>query len=112
MNTNKLTEKTIEVYIRCIRRIMKNIQVTDINKMLEQMDKYQCNTRVQVILRGIRPAVLALILFAGLELAKVTVADIWTVVLFLGLVAAIRIWRKSPIFYLFVSAILGIVLHL
>ena len=76
------------------------------------MDKYQCNTRVQVILRGIRPAVLALILFAGLELAKVTVADIGTVVLFLGLVAAIRTWRKSPIFYLFVSAILGIVLHL
>ena len=40
---NGKTEKTIEVYIRCIRRIMKNMQVTDINKMLEQMDEYQCN---------------------------------------------------------------------
>ena len=76
------------------------------------MDKYQCNTRVQVMLRGIRPAVLALIIFAGLELARIAVVDVLTIILFLSLVSAIRIWRKSPIFYLFVSAILGIVLQL
>jgi hypothetical protein len=40
---NGKTEKTIEVYIRCIRRIMKNMQITDINEMLERMDEYQCN---------------------------------------------------------------------
>ena len=40
---NGKTEKTIEVYIRCIKRIMKNMQVTDINEMLQQMDEYQCN---------------------------------------------------------------------
>jgi hypothetical protein len=40
---NGKTEKTIEVYIRCIKRIMKNMQITDINEMLERMDEYQCN---------------------------------------------------------------------
>ena len=40
---NGKTEKTIEVYIRCIKRIMKNMQVSDINKMVERMDEYQCN---------------------------------------------------------------------
>lgn len=40
---NGKTEKTIEVYIRCIRRIMKNMRVSDINEMVERMDEYQCN---------------------------------------------------------------------
>ena len=40
---NGKTEKTIEVYIRCIKRIMKNMQISDINEMVKQMDEYQCN---------------------------------------------------------------------
>ena len=40
------------------------------------MDKYQCSMRVHEVLAGIRPAVLALILFAGLEIAKISISDI------------------------------------
>jgi hypothetical protein len=40
---NGKTEKTIEVYLRCIKRIMKNMRVADINEMLQCVDEYQCN---------------------------------------------------------------------
>ena len=40
---NGKTEKTIEVYIRCIKRIMKNMRATDINEMLKRLDEYECN---------------------------------------------------------------------
>lgn len=40
---NGKTEKTIEVYLRCIKRIMKNMRVADINEMLQRVDEYQCN---------------------------------------------------------------------
>ena len=40
---NGKTEKTIEVYLRCIKRIMKNMCVADINEMLQRVDEYQCN---------------------------------------------------------------------
>jgi hypothetical protein len=40
---NGKTEKTIEVYIRCIKRIMKNMSATDINEMLKRLDEYECN---------------------------------------------------------------------
>ena len=76
------------------------------------MDKYRCNTRVHNILAGIRPAVLALILFAGLEIAKISISSIVSAIVFLVLFASIHFWKKSPIFYLCISAILGIILKL
>jgi hypothetical protein len=39
---NGKTEKTIEVYLRCIKRIMKNMRASDINDMLSRMDEYEC----------------------------------------------------------------------
>ncbi len=40
---NGKTEKTIEVYLRCIKRIMKNMRAADINEMLKRVDEYECN---------------------------------------------------------------------
>ncbi|MBQ9732459.1 MAG: chromate transporter [Alphaproteobacteria bacterium] len=76
------------------------------------MDKYSCNMRVHNILAGIRPAVLALILFAGIEIAKISITNLLSGLVLAILVVLIRFWKKSPIFYLCVSAILGIVLKL
>lgn len=76
------------------------------------MNKYQCNRRVNTMLEGIRPAVIALIIFAGLELAKMSLADLVHGIIFAVLFASIRFYKKSPIFYLGLSAIAGIVLKL
>lgn len=76
------------------------------------MDKYQCNSRVQTVLSGIRPAVLALILFAGLQIAQLSLTDLLSGVVFAALLAAIHFWKKSPIFYLCISAVIGILLKL
>lgn len=76
------------------------------------MSKYQCNMRVQTVLSGIRPAVLALILFAGLQIAEMSLTDIISGAVFACLLAAIHFWKKSSIFYLCISAVIGIVLQL
>lgn len=76
------------------------------------MDKYQCNIRVQTMLAGIRPAVLALILFAGISIAEMAIDDMLAGLVFAVLLTSIRFWKKSPIFYLCISALLGIMLQL
>ena len=63
------------------------------------LDKYQCNIRVQRILSGIRPAVIALILFAGLQIAKLAIFDVKTAIVFAVFLGMIHFWKKSPIFY-------------
>jgi len=78
-------------------------------KLLAQ---YQCNIRVQRILDGIRPAVIALILFAGLQIGRLALVDVFHVVVFAGFFAAIHFWKKSPILYLCLSAVIGILLKL
>lgn len=76
------------------------------------MSQYQCNRRVNTVLEGIRPAVVALIVFAGLELAKVTMTDLLHGIIFAILFASIRFYKKSPVFYLGLAAVTGIVLKL
>ena len=76
----------------------------------KMMNKYSCNVRVKDVLRGIRPAVLALILFAGLELGKIVIVDVKNVLFLVIVLAMMRIWKKSPIFYLCLSAVLGILI--
>lgn len=78
----------------------------------KMMQKYSCNTRVHDILAGIRPAVLALILFAGVQVAKIAVVGSMEVLVFAALLAMMRIWHKSPILYLGLAAVLGIVFRL
>ncbi len=76
------------------------------------MNKYQCNSRVQTVLSGIRPAVLALILFAGLQIAKLSLADLLSRMVFAMVLVSFLFCNKSHIFYLCISAVLGIVLQL
>ena len=76
----------------------------------KMMNKYSCNIRVKDILNGIRPTVLALILLAGFELGKIVIVDVKDVLFLVSVLAMMRIWKKSPIYYLCLSAVLGILL--
>ena len=78
----------------------------------KMMEKYSCNTRVKNILEGIRPAVLALILFAGLQIAKISITNNLHILFFIALLAMIRLWKQSPIIYLCIGAALGIAFKL
>jgi chromate transporter len=76
------------------------------------MEKYSCNIRVQNVLEGLRPAVLGLILYSVLHIAKIAITDNIHVLFFVAFLTMIRLWKKSPLFYLTVSALLGIALKL
>ena len=78
----------------------------------KMMQKYRCNIRVHDILDGIRPAVLALILFVGNKKEKIAIVGSLEILVFAILLAMMRIWHKSPILYLGVAAVLGIVFRL
>lgn len=76
----------------------------------KMMGKYSCNARVRDVLSGIRPVVLAMILFAGLELGKIVMVGISEILFLVIIIAMMRIWKKSPIYYLCLSGVLGILL--
>lgn len=76
----------------------------------KMMNKYSCNSKVKDILRGIRPVVLALILFAGLDLGRIVITGSIEILFLVVILAMMRIWKKSPICYLCLSAVLGILL--
>ena len=78
----------------------------------KMMAKYSCNVRVQNILGGIRPVVLALILFAGLQIAKIALTGSAELLFFAAFLAMIRIWKKSPILYICLAAVLGIIFQM
>lgn len=78
----------------------------------KMMAKYSCNVRVQNILGGIRPAVLALILFAGLQISKIALTGSAELLFFAAFLAMIRIWKKSPILYICLAAVLGIIFQM
>lgn len=80
-----------------------------VSKLLK---KWSENLFVADVMAAIRPAVVALILQAGFELLHLSAHDYFAfgfVVVFLLL---IHFYKKSPIFYIVLSAILGIVLRL
>lgn len=76
------------------------------------LKKFRDNPIVCSVLYGIRPAVIALILFAGIEIAKLAIVDWKTGALFVAFFVAIHFYKCSPIFYILISAIVGIVLKL
>lgn len=80
-----------------------------ISKLLK---KFRNNIWVDSVLSGIRPAVIALILFAGWEVAKLSVIDWKTFIIFAILWLAIHFYKKSPIFYIIIAAIVGIAFQL
>jgi chromate transporter len=64
------------------------------------------------VMASIRPAVAALILQAGVELFRLSVTDIFSVLFAVGFFVMIYFYKKSPIFYIILSAILGMVFQL
>ena len=76
------------------------------------LGKFRNNIWVESVLSGIRPAVIALILFAGWEVAKLAVINWKTFAMFVLFWIAIHFYKKSPIFYIILSAIIGIVFKL
>lgn len=78
----------------------------------QALAKWQDNKYLNKILSGIRPAVLALILFAGWDIAKETITDYKSLAVMLGLLAAMRLIKKSPIYFIAASAVIGLILHI
>ncbi len=76
------------------------------------LKKFRDNQWVCSVLAGIRPAVIALILFAGIEIAKLAVVDWKTAVMFVSFWVVIHFYKRSPIFYIIISAVIGIILKL
>lgn len=75
------------------------------------LTKWKDNPNVLRVLCGIRPAVLALILFAGWDIAKESIVNYQTAGLLVLLVVAMRFYKKSAIFYIIISAVAGLIFH-
>lgn len=74
--------------------------------------KWHENIYVNKVLEAIRPAVLALILFAGWDIAKITIIDYKTAIVLFVLLIAMRLYKTSAIFYIIISAIMGVILKI
>ncbi|MBR1841144.1 MAG: chromate transporter [Alphaproteobacteria bacterium] len=64
------------------------------------------------VLNGIRPAVMALILFSGWNIAKIAITDMKALVILLILTLLMHFYKKSAIFYIVISAIIGLLCKL
>ena len=78
----------------------------------KMLGKWHENIYVNRILLSIRPAVMALILFAGWDMAKETITDYKSALILFILLIAMRLYKTSAIFYIIISAVIGIVLKI
>lgn len=76
------------------------------------LKKFKDNPYVKNVLYGIRPAVLALIVFAGYQIARLAVVDWKTLGIGIVFFLLIHYYKKSPIFYMVLSAVVGILFKL
>ena len=76
------------------------------------LDRFSNSGLVNDIMTAIRPAGIALILQAGIELMRLSITDYFSAMLMIGLFVLIYFYKKSPIFYIILSAVLGYVLQL
>lgn len=76
------------------------------------LDKYKENPFLNDVLNNLRPAVIALILFAGLAIGKMAVVDAKTAVLCAAFCLTIAFVRLSPIAYIVAGAVAGVILKL
>jgi chromate transporter len=70
---------------------------------------FQDNQIVQAAFKGLRPAVLGLIIVAALSVGKISLVDYKSVLILLFVVAGLWIFKLHPILALLMSAIIGIV---
>lgn len=85
------------------------IIVVMVSKLLRCWAK---NTCVCEIMSAIRPAVAALVLQAGVLLFQLSVTNYLAVFFVISLFLLIYFFHKSPIFYILLSAIMGVFLRL
>jgi len=71
------------------------------------MQKQNCY--MMSFLKFIRPVVLALIVSAGVVIAKSSVDNYWHILAFVGAFLFIHFKKTNPIFYIIIGAIGGIV---
>lgn len=76
------------------------------------LEKWKENQYLSDFLKGIRPAVIALILFAGCGIARETIVDYKSLVVFVFLVVIIHFYKKSTFFYIALSAVIGVLLQI
>ena len=70
------------------------------------------NPLLNDVMLSIRPVVMALILMAGIDLLKISVIDWFSGIFAILFFALVYFYKKGPIFYIILSAILGVVLKL
>jgi len=73
---------------------------------------YSQNNAVKTTLSSIRPAVLALIILALTSIAKISLVNYLSVIVFILLTLLMLKYKKSPILYIILSAVIGIILKL
>lgn len=76
------------------------------------LTRFSCNPHVQTLLTSIRPGVLALIIFAGWQIARISVTDALSFGVFAVILVLSRFYKKSPIFFILLSAAAGTILKL
>ena len=76
------------------------------------LKNYAQNQNVQLVLNSIRPAILALIIFALMSIVKISIVDYLSFGVFFILTIIMLKYKKSPILYILLSAIIGIILKL
>lgn len=80
-----------------------------VSKLLNRCSK---DGIVDNIMTSIRPAGIALILQAGIELMRLSITTYFSALFMIGMFFLIYFFKKSPIFYIILSAVLGIVFGL
>lgn len=76
------------------------------------MNKWQENRCVQRVLRGIRPAVLALVLYAAWMIGQEVNFNPKTAALFVFILAAMHFYQRNVVLYIVLSAIVGVALQI
>lgn len=76
------------------------------------LKNYAQNQNFRLVLNSIRPAVLALIIFALMSIVKISIVDYLSFGVFFILTIVMLKYKKSPILYILLSAIIGIILKL
>lgn len=80
-----------------------------VSKLLQKCSQ---NPWLCEIMAAVRPAVAALILQAGFELFKLSVTDYASAIFAAAFFLSVYFYKKSPIFYIILAALLGIIFKL
>lgn len=76
------------------------------------LEKFKDNNKLEIVLQGLRPSIIALILFAGWDISRISLVDTKSCVMFLVLLALMQVCKISPIWYIGAAAIAGIIFQI